>query len=70
MWPPQVVSPASIRSVTQFSPPGALASSRSFTHCWVNPELKMPPGHACSHGSAITDWGVTAARCGGLVAAV
>jgi hypothetical protein len=39
-------------------------------HCWVKPALKMPPGHAWSHGSAMTDWGVTAARWGGLVAAV
>jgi hypothetical protein len=30
----------------------------------------MPPGQACSHGSAMTDCGVTAARCGGRVAAV
>ena len=59
-----------MRRVTQLDPPGAAASLRSLIHCWVKPELKIPPGHACSHGSAITDWAVTPARCGGFVAAV
>ena len=59
-----------MRSVTQLSPPGAAAASRSLIHWCVKPELKMPPGQACSHGSAMTDYGVTAARWGGPVAAV
>jgi hypothetical protein len=64
-----VPSPAATRSLTQSVPPTALSASRARIHCWVKPALKIPPGQASSHGSAITDSGVTAARCGGLVAA-
>ena len=67
---PHSASPATTRPVTQSLPPGALAASRSLIHWWVKPALKMPPGQAWSHGSAMTDWGVTAARWGGLVVAV